>query len=63
MLMSKRFATVQRLRAAATGGPSIKRGDTGEAVRVLQQAFLSLNFFMPVSNSQLDQPPRRDLRR
>jgi Putative peptidoglycan binding domain len=49
MLSSKRFSAVQRLRSAAQNNPPIKVGESGEAVRVLQLAFVSLNFPMPIS--------------
>jgi peptidoglycan hydrolase-like protein with peptidoglycan-binding domain len=48
-LASKRFAAVQRLQAASNNKPPIGYGEQGEAVRVLQMAFISLNFDMPIS--------------
>jgi len=49
MLSAKRFAAVQRLQSAASNNPPMKMGESGEAVRVLQLALLSLDFPMSVS--------------
>ncbi|HJS07456.1 MAG TPA: peptidoglycan-binding domain-containing protein [Pirellulales bacterium] len=48
-LSSKRFAAVQRLQSAAKNNPPIGYGEKGDAVAVLQAAFISLGHEMPIS--------------
>lgn len=56
-LASKRFAAVQRLESASRNSPPIKMGESGEGVRVLQLAFMSLEYPMPISTKNYTQEP------
>ncbi len=46
-----RFSTTPQLVAASENSPPLKQGATGEAVAVLQQAFIDLGFPMPKSTN------------
>jgi peptidoglycan hydrolase-like protein with peptidoglycan-binding domain len=51
-LTSPRFANNARLQAASENNPPLRRGETGDAVAILQQALVDLGFKMPISLSQ-----------
>ncbi len=55
-LRSARFSTNERFRRAAENKPAIVRGETGEAVRILQQALIDLGFPLPVSTRKYGSP-------
>src|SRR5687767_12526568 len=55
-LRSPRFAGNARLEAAANNSPTIKWGEQGEAVKILQQAYLDLGFSMPISTKKTGKP-------
>lgn len=55
-LRSPRFAGNQRLQRASNNSPALCRGETGEAVRILQQALIDLGFPLPVSTRRLGTP-------
>src|SRR5262245_52465972 len=55
-LKSPRFAGNARLQAAANNSPTIKWGEQGEAVKILQQAYLDLGFAMPISTKKTGSP-------
>jgi peptidoglycan hydrolase-like protein with peptidoglycan-binding domain len=48
-LMSPRFANNQRLQAAYLNSPALYPGATGEAVQIVQKAFMDLGYSMPNS--------------
>jgi peptidoglycan hydrolase-like protein with peptidoglycan-binding domain len=48
-LRAGRFSRNPRLAQAAEGKPSLKQGEKGEAVAVVQQALIDLGFAMPLS--------------
>ena len=48
-LTSPRFADSERLQRAADNNPPLKRPESGDAVKRLQQALADLGFKMPVS--------------
>jgi Putative peptidoglycan binding domain len=48
-LRSPRFASNERLQRAANNHPPLCAGETGEAVRLVQQALIDLGFPMPIS--------------
>ena len=48
-LTSQRMANNRRLQAAAENSPPMRKGETGEAVQILQQALIQTGFPMPVS--------------
>jgi len=50
-LRAGRFSVNARLRNAANGSPSLRRGERGEAVAILQQALVDLGFAMPLTTS------------
>ena len=49
MLTSSKFRSNQRLQAAANNAPLLKSPEQGEAVRLLQEALLSLGYSFPQS--------------
>ena len=51
-LVSPRFADNIRLQAAARNSPPLRKGETGEAVAILQRALVDLGFAMPLSTNQ-----------
>jgi peptidoglycan hydrolase-like protein with peptidoglycan-binding domain len=55
-LRSPRFAQNQRLQRAANNNPPLRCGETGEAVRLLQQALIDLGFPMPISVRRFGSP-------
>ena len=55
-LRSPRFASNARLQRAADNNPPLRRGEIGEAVRLLQQALIDLGFSMPISVRRFDTP-------
>ena len=48
-LTSARFQGDKRLQNASNNQPALKKGESGEAVEILQQAFVDLGFLMPRS--------------
>lgn len=55
-LKSPRFAGIPRLQNAANNSPAMGRGETGEPVRVIQQALIDLGFPMPISVRKFGSP-------
>jgi hypothetical protein len=55
-LRSPRFARNERLQRAASNNPPLCAGETGEAVRLLQQALIDLGFPMPISVRRFGSP-------
>ena len=55
-LRSPRFASNPRLQRAASNNPPLRSGETGEAVRILQQALIDLGFALPVSTKRYGSP-------
>src|SRR5271156_4563177 len=55
-LKSPRFSANERLRRADENRPAIARGETGEAVRILQQALIDLGFPLPISTRRYGSP-------
>jgi Putative peptidoglycan binding domain len=55
-LKSPRFSSNERLRRADENRPAIARGETGEAVRILQQALIDLGFPLPISTRRYGSP-------
>jgi len=55
-LRSPRFAKDERLQRAANNNPPLRAGETGEAVRLLQQALIDLGFPMPISVKRFGSP-------
>ncbi len=55
-LKSPRFATNDRLRRAAENRPTLVAGETGESVRILQQALIDLGFPLPISIRKYGSP-------
>jgi len=49
---ARRFQQNQRLDTAADNSPPLRRGDSGEAVEILQLAFMDLGFSMPKSTTK-----------
>ena len=49
MLTSRRFAGNGRLQQAAENAPPIRRGERGEAVALMQDAFVDLGYPMPIT--------------
>jgi peptidoglycan hydrolase-like protein with peptidoglycan-binding domain len=56
-LTSSRFATNTRLLAASENRPSLKVGERGEAVAIVQMALIDLGFAMPNSTAGGKQLP------
>lgn len=57
-LLSARFANNSRLQTAADNNPPMKKGETGEAVAILQQALIDLGgFSMPITTAQRTKRP------
>jgi peptidoglycan hydrolase-like protein with peptidoglycan-binding domain len=48
-LKSARFKSDARLQRAAENNPPINRGESGQAVRIIQQALIDLGFPLPIS--------------
>src|SRR5262245_45887049 len=55
-LRSPRFAKNERLQKAANNSPPLRAGETGEAVRLLQQALIDLGSPMPISVQRFGSP-------
>src|SRR5579863_7357959 len=55
-LKSPRFSSNERLRRAAENKPALNRGETSEAVRILQQALIDLGFALPISTRKFGSP-------
>jgi peptidoglycan hydrolase-like protein with peptidoglycan-binding domain len=55
-LKSPRFSSNERLRRADENRPALGRGETGEAVRILQQALIDLGFPLPLSTRKYGSP-------
>ena len=55
-LTSPRFASNQRLQKVAQNAPPMKWGEKGDAVAIVQQAFIELGFPMPVSTRKTGKP-------
>src|SRR5579871_1231433 len=55
-LKSPRFSTNERLRRAAENKPALNKNETGEAVRILQQALIDLGFPLPISVRKFGSP-------
>lgn len=56
-LVSPRLAPHARLQSAARNQPPLRKGETGQAVGVMQQAFIDLGFSMPVTTGNGAKPP------
>jgi peptidoglycan hydrolase-like protein with peptidoglycan-binding domain len=50
-LRSQRFAGNPRLEAAANNSPPLRRGSSGEAVAILQQALIDRGYDMPITTA------------
>jgi peptidoglycan hydrolase-like protein with peptidoglycan-binding domain len=48
-MRAPRFVLNSRLQKAEQNAPALKQGETGDGVRVLQQALIDLGFAMPLS--------------
>ena len=48
---ARRFAGNPRLQQASNSKPSIRRGESGDAVKIVQQALVDLGFAMPRSTN------------
>ena len=55
-LKSPRFSSNERLRRADDNRPALCLGETGEAVRILQQALIDLGFPLPLSTRKYGSP-------
>jgi peptidoglycan hydrolase-like protein with peptidoglycan-binding domain len=55
-LRSPRFVSNERLRRAAENSPVVAKGETGESVRILQQALIDLGFPLPISTRKYGSP-------
>lgn len=55
-LTSPRFANDTRLQKAASNNPPIAFGETGQPIRILQQALIDLKFPMPNSTKKFGSP-------
>ena len=55
-LQSPRFAGNERLQRAANNSPALRAGESGEAVKLLQQALIDLGFPMPISTRRSGSP-------
>jgi peptidoglycan hydrolase-like protein with peptidoglycan-binding domain len=49
---ARRFQRNKRFETAANNSPSFKRGESGEAIEILQQALIDLGFAMPKSTAR-----------
>ena len=56
-LTAKRFAGNRRLQAVSNSSPSMRWGETGEAVAIVQQAFIDLDYPMPRTTGGGAGPP------
>jgi len=56
-LRSRRFSGNFRLENAANNSPPMRKGETGEAVKIVQQAFVDLGFPMPITTDKGNKPP------
>lgn len=55
-LRSPRFASSERLQRASENRPALSRGESGEPVRIFQQALIDLGFAMPISTRKFGSP-------
>lgn len=55
-LTSPRFAGNARLENAARNRPPLRRGDTGQPVRLIQQALIDLGYPLPISTRKYNSP-------
>lgn len=55
-LSSPRFKTNERLRLAAANNPALRKGHSGLAVRIIQQALIELGHRLPVSTKKYRTP-------
>jgi peptidoglycan hydrolase-like protein with peptidoglycan-binding domain len=55
-LTSARFSGNSRLRAAANNAPTLKKGASGEAVRIIQQALIDQGIALPKSTKKYGTP-------
>jgi hypothetical protein len=55
-LKSPRFAAEERLRRASENRPPLERYETGEPVRLIQQALVDLGFALPISYRKFGSP-------
>jgi peptidoglycan hydrolase-like protein with peptidoglycan-binding domain len=55
-LKSPRFASNARLQRASQNSPAMFRGETGEAVRLVQQALIDLDYSLPISTRRFGSP-------
>ena len=55
-LQSPRFSKNTRLRSASQNAPPLRKGESGEAVRILQRALLDLGYPMPLSTGRSGVP-------
>ncbi len=55
-LTSPRFSWNPRLQGASNNNPPMRRGETGEAVRLVQQALIDLGYPMPLSTRKYGSP-------
>jgi len=55
-LKSPRFTSNPRIQKAAENNPPLRRGETSEAVWILQQALLDLGYPMPISTKKYGSP-------
>jgi len=56
-LRSPRFAGNARLQSAAQNAPPLRKGASGDAVRLLQQGLVDVGFPMPITTNQGRLPP------
>lgn len=56
MLTSPQFRASQRLQQAANDDPPMRRGEQGEAVKLLQQALLDRGYNLPISTQRSGAP-------
>lgn len=55
-LRSPRFVSSERLRRAAENNPALATGETGQPVRIVQQALIDLGFDLPLSIRKYGSP-------
>ncbi|HTT19857.1 MAG TPA: peptidoglycan-binding domain-containing protein [Candidatus Sulfotelmatobacter sp.] len=55
-LRSPRFVSSERLRRAAENNPPLASGESGQPVRILQQALIDLGFDLPLSTRKYGSP-------
>ena len=56
MLSATFFSQDKRLHLASTNNPPLKRGETGDAVKLLQQALIDIGFRLPISTKKTGLP-------